>query len=153
MERLEKNPFLLYSLRVGKFLIDILVIAGILYLTWVPHWYHLLLILVAVSATHQLTELIVRGVVEAARMRVRNQRERLVTSTLTNPLATWLAQWPATGGSSIEKLQQVLRRVPETIRSLEARVAAKVAEWAPSQPTPTPPPLPMSALPRTPETA
>lgn len=152
VEALEKNPALLYTLRVGKFVLDIAVVAFILYLTWVPSWYHLLLVFVAVSVTHQTSEFIVRGVVESARMRVRSQREALVRSTLTAPLAAWLAEWPATGGSSIEKLQQVLRRVPETIRRLEERVAAKLA-GRPPRLTPTPPPLPMSALPRTPETA
>ena len=153
IDGLEKNTALLYTLRIGKFALDLFVIGLILYLTWVPSWYHLLLIFVAVSVTHQVCELLVRGVVESARMRIRNQREALVRSSLTSPLAAWLSEWPATGGSSIEKLQQVLRRVPETIRLLEERVAAKVKEWAPPRTTPTPPPLPMSALPRTPETA
>jgi len=153
VEGLEKNPILLNTLRIGRFALDLFLIGIILYLTWVPSWYHLLLIFVAVSVTHQVTELIVRGVVESARMRVRHQRERLVTSILSAPLAAWLTEWPATGGSNIEKLQQVLRRVPEAIRKLDERVAAKLAEWTPNRPTPTPPPLPMSALPRTPETA
>jgi hypothetical protein len=153
VEGLEKKPALLYTLRVGKFLVDIVIIGVVLYLTWVPSWYHLLLIFVGVSITHQATELIIRGIVESARSRIRNQREALVSSVLTNPLAAWLSEWPATGGSAIEKLQQVLRRVPETIRQLEERVAKKIAEWNASRTTPTPPPLPSSALTRPPETA
>jgi hypothetical protein len=149
---LEQKPALLYTLRLGKFLLDVALIVIILYLTWVPSWYHLLLIFVVVSVTHQATELVVRGVVESARTRVRNQREALVSSALTTPLATWLAEWPATGGSAIEKLQQVLRRVPKTIQQLAERVRAKLAEWNPTM-TPTPPPLPQSALTRPTETA
>lgn len=133
VDRLEKNPALLYTLRTGKLAADVCVIGAVLYATWVPNWYHLLLIPVGVSATHQATELAVRGVAESARSRVRHQRESLVSDVLTTPLANWLAEWPATGGSSIEKLQEVLRRVPETIRQLEERVKAKAAEWSPGK--------------------
>ena len=137
---LEKNPALLYSLRVGKLATDAAVVVGVLVLTWVPSWYHLLLIPLGVSATHQAAELVARAAAEAARARVRNQREALVSAALTVPLAAWLAEWPATGGSSFERLQQVLRRVPLTIRSLEERVAAKVAPPAPPATPPGPPP-------------
>jgi hypothetical protein len=132
VDGLEQNHALLYMLRGGKFGVDLVVVGTVLYFTWVPSIFQLLLIPVGVSITHQITELAVRTVVEHARTRVRNQREALVSSELTNPLATWMAEWPATGGSSIEKLQQVLQRVPETISQLEKRVEAKIAEgnWA-----------------------
>jgi len=151
VERLENNPLFLNTLRIGKVSVDLFVIAGILYLTWIPSWYHFLLIFVAVSLTHQITEFVVCAVVESARSRVRHQRESLVTSILTAPLAAWLAEWPASGGSSIERMLQVLRRVPEAIRRLEMRVAAKVTGESASRQTPTPPPLPLPALNRTPE--
>jgi hypothetical protein len=153
IDGLQKNPIFLNTLRIGKFALDLFVIGLILYLTWVPSWYHLLLVFIGVSVTHQISELVVRGVVESARTRVRNQRESLVRSILTDPLAAWLSEWPATGGSAIEKLQQVLRRVPETIRVLEERVAAKLGKPATTRTTPTPPPLPISELSRAPETA
>ena len=51
-----------------------------------------------------------------------------MSDTLTAPLAVWLAEWPATGGSSFEKLQQVLGRVPQLIRQLDERVTAKLAK-------------------------
>jgi len=135
VDGLEKNPALLYTLRGGKFVLDLFVIGGVLVLTWSPGWVTLVALPVGVSLTHQGTELAVRGVVEGARSRVRNQREDLVSTALTTPLSAWLAEWPATGGSSIEKLQQVLRRVPDTIRALEARVTAKAAEWTAAKPT------------------
>jgi 50S ribosome-binding GTPase len=139
VEGLEKKPTLLHTIRGGKFAADLAVIGAVLYFTWPPGW-SLLLIPVGVSATHQATELAVRGVVESARAHVRTQREALVVSALTTPLAGWLAEWPATGGSSIQKLQQVLRRVPETIRQLEQRVAVKAAEWTGVKPPPVPAP-------------
>jgi hypothetical protein len=126
VDTLEKNPVLLYGLRGGKLAADLVVVGAILYLTWVPSWYHLLLIPLGVSATQQVAELGARGAAEATRARVRRQREALVKTALTDPLAAWLAEWPATGGSAFERLQQVLRRVPVLIRQLEERVAAKV---------------------------
>ena len=56
---------------------------------------------------------------------VQRELQALVASTLTDPLSTWLSEWPATGGSSFERLQQVLRQVPALIRQLEQQVAAK----------------------------
>ena len=71
---------------------------------------------------------------------VRRQREELVTTTLSGPLAAWLAEVPAASGTSIERLQLVLHRVPETIRQLDERVAKRAAEFAvQAPPAPTPP--------------
>jgi hypothetical protein len=129
VSNVENNPALLYTLRGGKLVADVAILTGVAYLAWVQGsaWY-LLLAPVGVSATHQFAEIAVRGVAEGARGRVRSHRESLVTTTLTQPLANWLAEWPTTGGTSFEKLQQVLRRVPELIRQMGERVAAKVAE-------------------------
>jgi hypothetical protein len=128
VDKLEKNPTLLYTLRGGKLVADAFGVFAVLYFTWVPSWYHFLLLPIVVSVTHQLTELIARGAAETARARVRNQRETLVETALTGPLGQWLGEWPATGGSSFEKLQQVLQRVPDEIRKLTERVTAKANE-------------------------
>jgi GTP-binding protein EngB required for normal cell division len=128
VERLEKTPALLYTARGGMLAFDLGVVAAIIYLTWAPSWYLLLLIPLGVSISHQGAELVVRGVVESTRRRIRHEREERLSSALTDPLAKWFSEWPASGGSSIEKLQQVLRRVPDTIRQLEQRVTNKIAE-------------------------
>jgi len=125
VDALEKRPAFLGILRGVKLAADAAAIAVILYFTWVPSWYQLLLIPLGVSATHQLAELIVRGAAEAARGRVRQQREALVSASLSGPLAAWLDDWPATGGTSFEKLQQVLQRSPALIRQLDEAVTAK----------------------------
>ena len=137
---LENNPALLHTLRGGKFALDLAIIGGVVYFTWPPGWL-LLLIPLGVSATHQFTEVAARGVAEGARTRVRSHRESLVTTFLSAPLAVWLSEWPSTGGTSFEKLQQVLRRVPDAIRQMESRVTAKVAELnAPPTPAADVPP-------------
>src|SRR5262249_3129838 len=90
-ERLEQDPGRLYTLPGGKFAIDVAIIVGVVVFTWPPGW-SLLLIPVGVSMTHQGAELVVRGVVENARGKVRHQREDLVTAVLTTPLADWMAE-------------------------------------------------------------
>jgi hypothetical protein len=144
---LEKNPALLHTLRGVRLLVDLVIVIWMVYLAVASSAYYLLLIPVGLSLSHQCAELIVRAVVESARRRVRNQRETLVSSGLTVPLAGWLAEWPATGGTSIEKLQLVLQRVPETIRQLEQRVNVKAGEWNATKTSapPTTPPSPPEA--------
>lgn len=135
---LENNPALLYTLRGGKFGLDVLIVGGVVYFTWPPGWL-LLLAPLGASATHQFIELAVRGVAEGARGRVRARREALMTATLTDPLARWLAEWPTTGGTSLEKLQQVLLRVPGLIAQMNERVAARVKAAPPPAPPLAPP--------------
>ncbi|MFM8275120.1 MAG: hypothetical protein ACKODX_22695, partial [Gemmata sp.] len=141
VDGLEQNAALLYTLRGGKFALDLTIIAGVGYYTWPPGW-PLVLVPLGVSASHQFAELATRGVAEGARRRVRSHRERLVASSLSDPLAAWLADWPSTGGTSFEKLQQVLRRVPQAVRAMEQRVRAKVGETARPEEAPTKPPTP-----------
>ena len=126
--RVEGNPGLLHVLRGGKLAADVAVVGAVVWFTWPPGWLTLLLIPLGVSATHQAVELTARGAAEAARAKVRHTREQLVQDTLSAPLAEWLANWPATGGSAFEKLQAVLTRVPRLIRQLDERVAAKLGE-------------------------
>ncbi|QJW99235.1 GTPase [Frigoriglobus tundricola] len=139
---LANNHALLYTLQGGKFVLDLTVIGGVVYFTWPPGWL-LLLVPVGVSATHQFAELATRGVAEGARHRVRSHREALVTSSLSAPLAQWLTEWPSTGGTSFEKLHQILRRVPDAIRQMEDRVAAKVKQAQTPAPGPPPPQTPV----------
>jgi hypothetical protein len=56
----------------------------------------------------------------------------LVTQHLSGPLAEWLIQWPATGGSAYERLHLALRRLPGAVRRLDEAVAraAPAAEGA-----------------------
>ena len=143
VDGLEKNPALLYTLRGGKFALDLVIIGSVVYFTWPPGWL-LLLIPFGVSASHQFAELATRAVAEGARHRVRSHREQLVTTSLSAPLAEWLAEWPTTGGTSFEKLQQVLRRVPESIRTMEQRVAAKVAALTAPKPHENKVPAPLA---------
>lgn len=117
---LESRHGLLTLLRVAKVAIDVLVVVMVLVFTWPPSWWVILVALLAVALTHQAVELVVRVVVERARAKVRNHRTALVGEYLSGPLAAWLADVPATGGTPLERLRQVLARVPALTRELAA---------------------------------
>jgi hypothetical protein len=61
-------------------------------------------------------------VIDAQREQTRMRQQELLRQLLTTPLGEWLERWPATGGSEFERLQTALRRLPESIKSMEARV-------------------------------
>jgi hypothetical protein len=116
-EKLANNPVLLNLLRGGIIAADVAVVVFIMVLLWPPSWWWLL-ILPAVSLTRQVVEWLVKAVVDAGRNKLKAQRAALANEQLTTPLAAWLGDWPTSGGSSLEKLQAVLRRVPDAIRDL-----------------------------------
>jgi hypothetical protein len=118
IDGLQNKPGLLTLLRVGKVAADVTAVALVLYFTWPPSWWVIFLVILAVALTHQAVELVVRVVVERARSKVRNHRTGLVGEHLSGPLAAWLADVPVTGGTPLERLRQVLARVPAVTREL-----------------------------------
>jgi hypothetical protein len=126
-EELEKNPAILNTLRGGKLTLDLAAITAAV-ATGGSHWpLDFILVPLAASITHQLVELMGKQYVDNQREHTRNRQQALVTQFLSGPLAEWLAQWPATGGSAYERLHQALHRLPQTIRQLEAEVRQNVA--------------------------
>ncbi len=117
-EWLANNPQVLTLMRLLVLALDTVVVVVFLWVLWFPQWYHFLILPVALGLTRLLVEFVVRQLVDAGRHRVREQREQLLAEHLTGPVAMWLTARPTSGGSSLEKLQLVLRRVPEAIRSL-----------------------------------
>jgi hypothetical protein len=122
-----KNHPKLASFRVFKLLLDctaILVGFWIVgfdflrfsWLIWVP---------ILVSLEHQIVELLVRGYVETKREQTRSRKQLMVSQYLSQPLADWLSQWPASGGSQYEKLQLALKRIPTTIRQIAEAIVEK----------------------------
>ena len=140
-ELLANSPILLSALRVGIVAIDLAAIVAVVVFTWPPDW-SLLLIVPAVSLTRQVVELLVKFAVDRGRNKLRAKREALLAEQLTGPMAAWLGDWPSSGGSSLEKKQLVLRRVPDAIRELSALARPAAPEPAPIPPPPTVAPQP-----------
>ena len=120
-EELEKKPVVLNTLRGGKFALDVAAIAGSVAAGGI-NWLDFILVPLAASVTHQLVELLGWQVVDTQREQTRNRQQALLKQQLSGPLAEWLTQWPATGGSSFERLQQALGRIPEAVQQLDFRV-------------------------------
>ncbi len=122
-EQLEKNPAVLYSLRGGKFALDVAAVAGSIAAGGIGYQDFIIAPLVA-SLTHQLVELLGWQVVDAQREQTRHRQQELLKQHLSGPMADWLTKWPATGGSSFERLQLALNRIPPAVQQLDARVQA-----------------------------
>ena len=120
-EQLEKNPVVLYSLRGGKFALDVAAVAGSVAAGGIG-WQDFIIAPLVASLTHQLVELLGWQVVDAQREQTRHRQQELLKQQLSGPMAEWLTRWPATGGSSFERLQQALGRIPTAVQQLDARV-------------------------------
>ena len=69
--------------------------------------------------------------IDNEREQIRSRQQLLLTQYVSGPLAEWLAQWPATGGSTLERLQLALRRVPAAVRQLDIAVSQAITTGAP----------------------
>jgi hypothetical protein len=126
-EQLEKKPVLLNTLRGSKFALDAAAITGTVVTAGQNFWLDIILVPVVASVTHQLVELMGKSVVESQREQTRLRQQELMHQHLAAPLGAWLARWPVTGGSSFERLQLALSRVPVSVAQLEARVRKAVS--------------------------
>jgi hypothetical protein len=120
-EELEKKPVMLNTLRTGKLALDAAAISGTVVAGGVG-LHDLILVPLVAWLTHQLVEFFGRQFVDSTREQTRQRQQALMQQTISTPLAQWLTQWPATGGSSFERLQLALRRIPDAVHQLDARV-------------------------------
>ncbi|MFO0938253.1 MAG: GTPase domain-containing protein [Gemmataceae bacterium] len=115
-DHLQANPVLVNGLRGIKITAEVAVVIFTIWYFWQWNWWIILLVPLSLALVHQIAEWCVRLLVETARARVRGQRMALVSAQLTTPLAVWLAELPMTEGTSIERLNQILARVPDAIQ-------------------------------------
>jgi hypothetical protein len=120
-EELEKNPAMLSTLRGGKLALDIAAMSGAI-LTGGIGVSDLILVPLAASVSHQLVEWLGAQYVENQREQTRARQEDLVKQHVSGPMAEWLTQWPASGGSQYERLQLSLTRIPSAIMQLDGQV-------------------------------
>ena len=130
-EDLEKNPVALTAFRSAKFGLEITTMLGsfgaILYTGGLALPFILgsaIAVPIAASVIQMLTELFGRQYVEFHREQIRQRQETLVAQHISGPLTDWLASWPSTGGSTYDRLQQVLKRFPENLKQLESAINA-----------------------------
>ncbi len=129
-EDLEQNPIALNTLRTGKFAMEVAAIGGTLVAGTIG-LHDLILVPLMASLTQELVELLGKQYVDVQRERARQRQQELFSRSLAAPLAAWLAQWPATGGSNFESLQLALRRIPEALDELTRAVYHRLDEQTP----------------------
>lgn len=123
-EDLERNPAKLNILRGGKFAVEVTAI-GATAVAGGMNWHDIILVPLVASVTHWLVELMGKQYVDTHRELARQRQQSLLAHQLAGPMAAWLTNWPATGGSSFERLQLLLRRLPHAVQHVEAEVARK----------------------------
>jgi hypothetical protein len=125
-EELERKPMLLNTLRGGNFALDVAAIAGAFTIGHLGVQDFVLVPLLA-AVKQQIVELLGKQYVDNQREQIRSRQQLLVAQYVSVPLAEWLSQWPATGGSTFERLQIALRRIPLALQQLEAAVSRSPA--------------------------
>jgi hypothetical protein len=117
-EELQKNPLALNVLRGTKFTLEVgSITATVIHFGFNP--LDLVLVPLAASVTHQLVELLGKQYVDNQREQARNRQMTMMAQYISAPMAEWLVQWPSTGGSTFERLQLALRRIPEGLQQLK----------------------------------
>jgi energy-coupling factor transporter ATP-binding protein EcfA2 len=124
-EQLERKPLLLNTLRSGNFALDVAAIAGAFTIGHLGLQDVVLVPLLA-SLKQMIVEQLGKQYVENQREQIRTRQQLLVTQYVSGPLAEWLAQWPATGGSTLERLQLTLRRIPAAVQQLDSAVSQAI---------------------------
>jgi hypothetical protein len=123
-EELEKNPVLLNTLRSGNLALDVAAIAGAFTIGHIGLHDFILVPLLA-SVKQQIVELLGKQYVDAQREQIRSRQQMLIMEYVSGPLSGWLIQWPITGGSTFERLQAIMQRMPGAVQQLERLVTEK----------------------------
>lgn len=129
-EHLQQNPIALNTLRSAKFTMEVGAIVGSVAAVaslGVGYLLNIVLIPLAASVTNHLIELLGQKYVDGQREAARARQQTLLTQHLSAPLAEWLTQWPATGGSTYERLQLILHRWAANVQNLAAAVPGRSA--------------------------
>lgn len=128
-EDLQRHPVALNTLRGGKLAMEIGAITlsfttlGVAHLVWWP-----LAAVVAAPITQGLIDILGKQYVESQRERARVRQETMVSQRLADPVAECFINYPTSGGSPFEKMQLILRRIPESVRQLDVLVREKMKE-------------------------
>jgi hypothetical protein len=120
-EDLEKNPVALNTLRGTKFSLEVASVTGVVIAGGI-NWLDIVLVPLAASITHQLVELLGKQYVDYHREQARNRQQAMVTQYISGPLSEWLIRWPTSGGSDYERLQLILRRMPQALQQTETLI-------------------------------
>lgn len=118
-EDLHTNPVALNTLRGAKFTLQVAAIITPVITLGIGSVLNFLLVPLAAAVAGQLVDLLGHKYVDYRREETRSRQQAMMSAQVSSPLGQWLLQWPTTGGSIYEKLQQVLRRIPENLNAVK----------------------------------
>ena len=104
-EELERKPLVLNTLRSGNFALDVAAIAGAFTIGHLGAAGLRAGAAVGLDQACHLSNSWAGSTSIRSGSRFATARQLLVTQYVSGPLAEWLTQWPATGGSTFERLQ------------------------------------------------
>lgn len=117
-EDLEKHPAALNTLRCTKFSLEALAIGGTVLSLGATSLLNIAAVPIVASLSQELIEFFGKQYVDHQREKTRARQKELFRLTMAEPLSRWLINWPTTGGTTMERLQLALKRIPENIRIL-----------------------------------
>ena len=109
-------------LRGSKFALDVAGLVGAVALAGHTYVLDIVLVPLAAAVTQQLVEWLGQQYVDNQREQARLRQMAMMSQYVSVPIAEWLAQWPTTGGSTFERLQLALRRIPEGLQQLKGMI-------------------------------
>ncbi|MBX9680948.1 MAG: GTPase domain-containing protein [Gemmataceae bacterium] len=118
-EDLHTNPVALNTLRGAKFALQVAAIITPVITLGIGNVLNFVLVPLAAAVAGQLVELLGHKYVDFRREETRSRQQAMMSAQVSSPLGQWLLQWPTTGGSIYEKLQHVLRRIPENLNAVK----------------------------------
>jgi len=123
---IDQNPAALAVLRVGKLFLDLTAI-GLAFWAGGLNWPTIIYVILFLSFAHQIVEVFAWQYVESKRRTVRTQKLHMVRNAILNPLRKWLDDWPVSGGSTYEKLQATVLRIPVQVEKIRGLIAGGAA--------------------------
>lgn len=127
-EELEKKPVLLNTLRGGKAVMELGMLVGAVLTAGHTVALNVALIPLAAAVSGYLVELLGAQYVENQRETTRARQEQLMHQHMSGPMAQWLTDWPATGGSAYERLHLALTRIPAHLLEMSELVNRQMSK-------------------------
>jgi hypothetical protein len=119
-EDLQTHPVALNTLRGAKFTLQVAAIVTPVITLGIGSVLNFVLVPLAATVAGQLVELLGSKYVDYRREETRSRQQAMMAAQVAGPLSQWLLQWPTSGGSIYEKLQLVLRRIPQNLELVRA---------------------------------
>jgi predicted kinase len=129
-QELEKNPTALNTLRGLKFSVEAASLTGVIVTAGTHLLLDAVLVPVVASLTQAVTEALGKQYIDSQREKARVHLLAMFQETLSRPLATDLREWPSQLVPTLPQLEQIVERVPASLKTLQAALEQAEKEAA-----------------------